>query len=232
VPDNSDATADAPKRWRRTKRQSQAPREVILGLDQSERNFSFFGGVVAIVLALIFIPKLTKNTWITETAKPKGTTCPTGYTYHASECTKQLLTHPSYWLPQFLIALIMGLVMLAFAYRRKRAGVVTCALLLGLSMGTTGFVFLLLGGWLVVRAFRLQKFGDATFKGSNVRAREMAKAKKEGRILESSSSATSTKSSSKSGVKSSSKSGAKSSTRSSTPAPSKRYTPKQQPRKR
>ena len=116
--------------------------------------------------------------------------------------------------------------MLAFAYRRKRAGVVTCALLLGLSMGTTGFIFLLLGGWLVVRAFRLQKFGDATFKGSNARAREMAQAKKEGRVLESSGSSASD-SSSKSGSKS-----AKASTKPSTPAPSKRYTPKQQPRKR
>ena len=199
---------------------------MILGLDQTERNFSYFGGVVALILAAIFIPRLLKNTWITETAKPKGTTCPTGYTYHASECTKQVLTHPSYWVPQFLIALIIGLVMLAFAYRRKRAGVVTCALLLGLSMGTTGFIFLLLGGWLVVRAFRLQKFGDATFKGSNARAREMAQAKKEGRVLESSGSSASD-SSSKSGSKS-----AKASTKPSTPAPSKRYTPKQQPRKR
>jgi len=229
VPDNSDATPDTPRRRRRTKRPSQAPREVVLGVDETERLFGFAGSILAIVIALYLIPtRLTKNSWITDTAKPKGTTCPTGYVYHASECTKQVLTHPSYWLPQFLLTLIVGLVMLAFTYRRKRAGVAFCALLLGLStssfIGLLSFLFLVLGGWLIVRAFRLQKFGDPTFKGSNAKAREMAKAKREGRAVETPTAPTTRKSSSKST--------AKSTTRSSTPAASKRYTPKQPPRKR
>ena len=205
---------------------------MVLGIDDTERLFSISGAVLALVIAVYLIPtRLTKNSWITDTAKAKGTTCPSGYTYHASQCTKQVLTHPSYWLPQFLVTLIIGLVMLAFAYRRKRAGVAFCALLLGLStssfIGLLSFLFLLLGGWLIVRAFRLQKFGDPTFKGSNARAREMAKAKKEGRALD-----PTPTTGNKSGSKSGSKSGAKSTTRPSTPAPSKRYTPKQQPRKR
>lgn len=192
------------------------PRQVILGIDKIERGVSFVAGSIALLLALIMSPHLFKNTFVTDTLKSSKThTCIAGYHLVASVCSRTRLTHPSYWLPQFLEILIVGIAIIAFAWWRKRAGVAVGALFLGLALGTVGLPFLFLGGWLVIRALRLQKYGDATFRGSSAQAREMAKTRRQ------------EKRAPNKAVKS------KTTTASvATPSPSKRYTPKQQPRKR
>jgi hypothetical protein len=83
-----------------------------------------------------------------------------------------------------------------------------------------GIVFLFLGVWLIVRAFRLQRYGEASWSGSNKAAREMAQAKKEGR-------APKPNARSKSTVEPPPPPGPV-----APPSASKRYTPKQKPRKR
>jgi len=184
----------------------------VMGLDAIEQRASYGAAVVALLLAAVFIPRLLKNTWITSTAKVgKNNVCPTSYTLVKNVCSKQLLTHPSYWLPQFLVFVIVGLLLGLFAWRRQRPVVIVASFLLGLATGVAGILFLALGTWLGIRAFRLNKYGDPTFKGSNVRAREKAQARREGRSTKS----TSTK--------------ATSTVR--TPAPSKRYTPKKSNRR-
>lgn len=182
-----------------------------MGIDNTERGVSYIAGAIAMVLALILSPHLFKNTWVTTTAKPsKANTCAVGYHLANGVCKKLTLTHPSAWVVQFLEIIIVGGAMIYFAWRRKRAGVAASGLLLGLALGTVGMPFLLVGGWLIVRAFRLQKYGDASFTGSSKRARELSKAKKEGRTV------------APLGQK-----GAP-----AAPTPSKRYTPKQRPRRR
>ena len=192
-----------------------------MGLDPLERGISFFASAIAVISAALFIPHLTKNTWITDTAKyVKGKSCPVNYKHVASLCEKHQLTHPSYWWPQFILILVVGLAILAFAWNRKRVGVIVASLLLGLAGGTAGIVFLFLGAWLVIRAYRLQKYGDATFTGSSRRAREMGQTRRE------------TRASTPKRAR-----GAKSSETASTkavaaPAPSKRYTPKKPNRRK
>jgi hypothetical protein len=169
---------------RRAKSATGASRERIMGLDNVERGISLFAGGIAMVLAAVESLRLFKNTIITETAKPATTKprCTDGYHLVASLCEKQHLTHPSYWLPQFLAILIIGLGIIIFALLRKRVGVITAALLLGLALGTeAGLPFLFCGGWLAIRAFRLQRYGDATWSGSNRAAREAGRARREGR---------------------------------------------------
>jgi hypothetical protein len=190
---------------------------VVMGIDNVERGVSYIAGAIAMVLALILGPHLFKNTVLTDTAKPSKTnTCTAGYHLANKLCEKLVTTHPSYWLPQFLEIFIIGLAIIYFAWRRKRAGVAVSTLLLGLAQGTVGLPFLLVGGWLVIRALRLQKYGDASFAGSSRRAREMGQAKK----------------SERSGTTSRKKGAQASLTKSATPAPSKRYTPKKPPRRR
>lgn len=193
------------------------PRQVVLGIDTMEQRVSFGAGAIALLLAAIISPHLFKNTYVTDTLKPSKTnTCLTGYHLVASVCSRTRLTHPSDWLPQFLEILVVGLAIIAFAWWRKRAGVAVGALFLGLALGTVGLPFLFLGGWLILRALRLQKYGDATFRGSSAQARERAKTRRQEKR-------TTTK-------------GAKAKTATpatvAAPSPSKRYTPKQQPRKR
>ena len=146
-----------------------------MGLDTLERRFGFFGAGLAGVLALFFIPHLLHNTTIHVTAnKLKSGACPTGYSLLKGLCTKAEITHPSYWWPQFLIFLVVGAAIAFFAYLRKRAGIIVSFFLLGLATGPAGVIFLALGAWFSVRAFRLNKYGDPTFRGSNLKARELA----------------------------------------------------------
>lgn len=197
---------------RRARRPSAAPREAILGLDKLERNLSYFGAVIAVISSLLFIPHLLKNTWITDTAKPsKSKTCATGYKLVASLCEKHVLTHPSYWWPQFGALLVIGLFIALFAWRNKRTGVIVASILLGLASGVAGILFLALGAWLLIRAFRLQRYGDATFRGSNDVARARGRASREKRPARGERGAR-TAASSEGAPK--------------PPAPSKRYTPK------
>jgi hypothetical protein len=202
------------------------PREVIMGLDKTERGVSFVAAGIAIVLAAIEVPHLLKNTYVKDTlskAKSKPY-CTKPYHLVGNMCQHLRLTHPSAWWPQFLEIIIFSAALVIFALIRKRVGVVVASLILWLALSATGLPFLFVAGWLMVRAFRLQKWGDPTFSGSNRAAREQAKARKEGREVapRAARAARGTKASTEPVV-----------ARAATPpAPSKRYTPKQKPRKR
>jgi hypothetical protein len=162
-----------------------------MGLDNFERGVGLFAGVIALILSALYINRLRHNTNLIVTSpltKSKHCTkaaLDQGYTMVHLFCEKTVLTHPSHWWPQFLLIFIVGLAIIGFSLWRKRVGVAVCGFLLGLALGVAGIVFLFLGGWLVVRAFRLQKYGDATFAGSGRAAREINQekraAKREGR---------------------------------------------------
>ncbi len=217
MPDQS--SSPSPRRYPRRPRVSKVPREVVLGLDLIERRASYVGGTLALILAAIISPHLFKNTWVTDTAKPSArNTCASGYHLVNKVCSYTHLTHPSDWIIQFLEIFILGVGLFIFAKIKKRAGVAVLSLLLGLALGVVGLPFLFLGGWLVIRALRLQKYGDATFVGSSKAAREAADQRRAEK---------------RSGVPRARKSDISTpSTVPAPPAPSKRYTPKQRPRRR
>jgi hypothetical protein len=208
-----------------------APREVVLRLDPLERGISLFGASIALILALVTGIEWDRNTPTTEHYKwVKKTGCKAPYTHHATLCEHVVHTARSVWELGFTFILVVGLCILYFAIRRKRAGVACFSIFLALGISAidglgAGLVFYFLGGWLMIRAYRLQKYGVPTMMGSNQAAREMARAKREGRApnLEqfhdgSTGESSSTKKSSTSG--------------STRPGASKRYTPKKPPPKR
>ena len=186
-----------------------------MGLDLIERRASYVGGALALLLAALYSPRLLHDTWVTDTAKPSATnTCAPKYHLVDKSCTYRHLTHPSDWILYFLVLLVFGLGILFFAWRRKRAGVTVTSLMIGLAVGIIGLPFLFLGGWLVIRALRLQKYGDATFVGSSRAARDAADQRRAEK---------------RSGAPRSRKDVVDvESTLLKPPAPSKRYTPKQQ----
>ncbi len=201
-----------------------APRAVVLGLDNLERGISLFGASIGLVLALVTAIEWARNIPITNTLKPSKTkTCPKPYHLTKTKllCEQIVRTTRSEWEVKFFFILLVSLCILYFALRRKRAGVACFAVFLGLGLGIeSGLVFFFLGVWLIVRAYRLQKYGTATMLGSNRVAREMSVARKEGRTF---------KADSDSGPSTSSKS---TPSKPTAPEASKRYTPKKPPRRR
>jgi hypothetical protein len=200
-----------------------------MAIDKTERRVAFVGGAIALVLAGLFTPHLYKNTWITETAKPiRAKTCAAPYHWNTVQktCTHLKLTHPSDWLPQFILIVVMAIAIIAFAYYRKRVGVAFAAFFLGLALGSVGFPFLILGGWLLLRALRLQRYGDPTFFGSSRAARDQAQTRRASRDVTPREPRPSPRARRKSADTTAV------ATRSTTPSPSKRYTPKKPPRKR
>jgi hypothetical protein len=207
------------------------PREVVMGLDALERRISFIAAGITAIIAAYFLPHLLKNTTVTDTAnKAKSKPyCSKPYHLVGNACKHLQLTHPSFWWPEFLLIIVLGSALLIFALRRKRVGVVVAGLMSWLALTSStipaaGLPFLFVAGWLLVRAFRLQKWGNASFSGSNQAAREQAKAKRAGREASPrvTKSARRSKPAPEPAVARSS----------APPAPSKRYTPKQKPRKR
>ena len=182
-----------------------------MGIDELERKASFVAGGLAIILAGVLSPHLFKNTTVVDKLTPsKANTCAVGYHLVGSICEKVTITTPSDWLAQFIEILVIGAFILFFALRRKRAGVAVASLLLGLALGSVGVGFLFFGGWLIIRALRLQKYGEASFFASSRKARELGQVRREDR---------------KNSPKARSSKGPAAST-APTPAPSKRYTPK------
>ena len=198
------------------------PREIVFGMDDVERKVSLFAVGIAMVVSIIYaIAWIRKSPVITKQAFVKGKACPSAFKTHVGAYCEHILRQTdSFWATHFLLVFVVGLIILYFALRRKRAGVACFACFLGVGLQLVGIVFLFLGVWLIVRAFRLQRYGEASWSGSNKAAREMAQAKKEGR-------APKPNARSKSTVEPPPPPGPV-----APPSASKRYTPKQKPRKR
>lgn len=220
MPDNADRSSTTRRKSRGGRRASVAPREVVLGLDSLERGVSLFAACIAFVLAAVNGVAWARNspikTYVKHTA---GEKCPAAYPVHdVGLCEHVLRNAKGYWELHFFGILVIALCILFFTLRRKRAGVSCFAVFLGLFLGLgAGLLFLFLGVWLIVRAYRLQKYGVAGMLSSNRVAKEMGDAKREGRpskvVTESD--------------------GAGATVKPATPpSASKRYTPKKPPRKR
>jgi hypothetical protein len=228
VPENTDSTSKRSFRSRGSRRQSLAPREAVLGLDPLERGISLFGASIGLVLAIVTAIEWARNLpVITTTKHTVGKACPAAYPKLVNTlCEHVVKTTRTEWEVKFFFILLVALCVLFFAIRRKRAGVACFAIFLGLGLGIgSGLVFFFLGAWLIIRAYRLQKYGIATMLGSNRVAREMATARKEGRApniepMSGSSNAPAKNTSKSTPVKPGS------------PEASKRYTPKKPPRRR
>jgi hypothetical protein len=192
---------------------------VVLGLDSFERKISLVGAGTALIFALATVVEWARNApTVTTQAPSKTNTCAKGYHLVKTLCQEVTHTSRSEWEVRFLFITVVALCILFFALRRKRAGVACFSIFLGLGLGvSTGLVFFLLGAWLIVRAYRLQKYGDASFFGSNRVAKETGQAKRANRASRASAKGEPAPAASKPIAP---------------PSASKRYTPKKPPRRR
>jgi hypothetical protein len=160
-----------------------APREVVLGLDSFERRVSLYGVAFAFLTAGITAVNWARNQpTISKLTPSKSNTCLAGYKLVAKFCQKTTFTSTSLWEIKFFFVVVVALFVLLFTLTGKRAGVACFNIFLGLGLQSiSGIAFFAIGAWLIFRAYRLQKYGDPTFSGSNRVAKEMSLAKREGR---------------------------------------------------
>ncbi len=172
----------------RARRVSAVPREIVMGLDLNERRAGWFATGYSTICFLLQIYLY---------ATPRFRVQESGFSFAL--------------IPLFTIVLGISV------WRHKRAGTIFGAVFVGLiaGLGVLGLPLILFGGWLLIRAHRLQKYGEANFVGSSRVARERAVAKREGKSLPNQGSEIS---------------GAPAARRPA--APSKRYTPKKTARKK
>jgi hypothetical protein len=175
------------------------------GLDPQEVRWSFLAFLLATIAGVAIPAYIVASNKVTKRGK------------------NTIAVAPDAWLlgGAILLFCIIGFVLL---WKRRRSLMAFDLFLIGfgftLFIGLVGFVFILLGGWLLLRAWRMNKYGTTN---SKVIAKETAAARKErgGGSRGTASKGTGTKS------KATYDPGAR-----KPPVASKRYTPKSPPRKK
>ena len=165
-----------------------------MSMDQSEKRITLFALLFSILLALVALFMAYR-----------------GHTTHAVKAAN---------ITDTVVILVGGLILFVFSRAAKRVGVIVTALLLALYLGAlaVGMPYFALALWLMMRAWRLQKYGQATYAGSIASARARAVARKEGKEWKPGDTAETPRE--------------QAIAPRTPPKPSKRYTPKQTPRKK
>lgn len=147
------------------------PPERVRTLDDTERKFVWglvvFGG--ALSLLFLFVQQ---TGYLTQA--PKNGACPDGWDLVKNNCQQAYTMTFKEYLPQFLAVLLGAVVLAVAAWRRHRVLASFTALMMGLMLSRVGLPYLMLGGWLILRAWRLTRYGVPGFVASNQAARQQA----------------------------------------------------------
>lgn len=147
------------------------PAEVLQGLDPLERKLVFGLSVFGLGLSSLFV-------FVQQTGYRKGKlhngACKEGWELFKNSCRQAYTMTFKEYLWQFLAVLIGAIILAVAGWRKKRVLAAFVALMMGLMLNTIGLPFMFLGGWLFLRAWRLQRYGVAGFVASNQAARQQA----------------------------------------------------------
>ena len=145
-------------------------------IDPLERRVGTIGVVIGVVLVLAERARylIKPSTPVSTSVARVGKHCPAHFTYQSVSghmmCVGNVVYSRSHWIEDTLVLLLFPLAMYISLRLGKRAPLGFTALLTGFAFGTTfgvlGFPFLLGGGWLLLRAYRVQKFGSPTAKAA------------------------------------------------------------------
>jgi hypothetical protein len=186
-------------------------RERMRTLDPQERRFGFIAVPLALLATLFTLHSVTTIALY----MPKHNKC----SQHGAKlvnhlCEVPVLGHPSDYKLIFSLGLVLSLVLAYGALRSMRTLVIFTTLFIGLFAGIPGILFLFYGGWLVIRSWRLQRFGAKDAATARRASIERSAERREQRRVAKEGGATT------------------GGTTRSVIQPSKRYTPKAKPRRR
>lgn len=155
---------------------TEAERQAMIRtVDPTERRYGIVAAVLSLVVGL-FISFAVQLGLYPQHTKPTGKppACPYGYVDQAAgkafDCL--LNTHTAVDWTRFAFMLILSAAILASVFMRRRSILAATTLLAGMAYGLLGLPFIALGGWLLVRAWRVQRFGTLNAREAASVARE------------------------------------------------------------
>ncbi len=147
-------------------------RQAIFNLDPKERQWGFIGAALAAVIALVEdIPYVLNPSKPVKLPPGSHHSCTTGFTYHKVGNVCEAIYDRAHW--EFELGLLLAFALAIFITVRvgRRSPVGFTLLMAGLAfeaeVGILGIPFIFGGGWLLVRAWRVQRYGSPTGTKAN-----------------------------------------------------------------
>jgi hypothetical protein len=204
-------------------------------VDTLERRIGFLGAALAVVIGLVaFVPFISDpHKRFTGQIARIGKHCPPHFKAVAgNQCSGLLTASRSHWIEELVVVILFAAFLAVATWYGRRSLVAFALLFGGLAVVSTtgsilGIAYIGAGGWLMVRAYRVQKYGTTNAKEvATIVADQRAERKAAGKTSGSSRSSSRTPTTSSKGKKSTPADGKP------RPQANKRYTPKTPPRKR
>jgi hypothetical protein len=150
----------------------EGKRQAIFNLDPKERRYGYIGALLAAVLALWQdVPYIANPR--TPVKVPPGShhSCSSGFIYHRGVNLCEAVYSRGHWEFELAILLAFALAILITVRIGRRSPVGFTLLMAGLAfeaeVGLLGIPFIFGGGWLLVRAWRVQRYGSPTGTKAN-----------------------------------------------------------------
>jgi hypothetical protein len=164
-------------------------RERMRTLDTTERKVAFGDAGIVVAASLLLIPYLLHNTTQTSsTALPHSKCLLPPLKWTGKSCELVQLFHPSHFALPFVLLLAVGVVLLFAVWRSIRALTIFMSLFAGIAGFRYSPIIFICGMgvaiWLLVRSWRLQRFGAKDSKTVRKVAMERSAERKEARRTE------------------------------------------------
>jgi flagellar biogenesis protein FliO len=149
-------------------------RNLVNQIDPTERKIGYIASGLAVVLTLVStIPYMVRRVSVATTTKPSGHTCANHYTYttHSGSAATCNTVYPtSHYAFSLILLLVFSAAIFVTVRIGRRAPLAFTLVLTGLAIGSViantiiVLPFIFAGGWLLLRAWRSQKYGSPSAK--------------------------------------------------------------------
>ncbi|HEY1734867.1 MAG TPA: hypothetical protein VGG23_10495 [Acidimicrobiales bacterium] len=149
-------------------------RNLVNQIDPTERKIGYIASGLAVVLTLVStIPYMVRRVAVATTTKPSGHSCANHYTYttHSGSAATCNTVYPaSHYAFSLVLLLVFSAAIFVTVRIGRRAPLAFTLVLTGLAIGSViantiiVLPFIFAGGWLLLRAWRSQKYGSPSAK--------------------------------------------------------------------
>lgn len=140
----------------------------ITRIDRNERKVGLVASVIALLLAIYAnVPAMVEKTVVSHpTAKPKGHVCKAGLTFVASTNTCNGAYPAGHYTFPLVVTVVLAIAIYVTVRIGRRAPLAFALLMTGLAFGELPVLvpFVAAGGWVMLRAWRTQKYGAPSAK--------------------------------------------------------------------